>query len=162
MADGRNFASIVANIQYKLVYRDYHYIFKRPKAMKLKYIILYVESVTKTIHFYNEAFGFATKFIHDAEDYGEIDTGDTVLAFSSLKLMTELGKNPAQPIANNPVFEIAFETPDVKSSLDHAVSCGANLVQAPIKQPWGQTTAYVSDINGFLIEICTAVGEPAS
>jgi len=125
--------------------------------MKLKYIILYVENVTETMRFYNEAFEFSTKFIHEAQDYGELYTGNTTLAFSSLKLMAELGKNPAKPIANNPVFEIAFETDDVEKKVNHAVSCGATLVQAPKTQDWGQTTAYVSDKNGFLIEICTAV-----
>ena len=24
--------------------------------------------------------------------------------------------------------------------------------------PWGQTIAYVADINGFLLELCTPVG----
>jgi len=127
--------------------------------MKLKYIILYVDNVADTIQFYNEAFGFNTRFIHDAQDYGELNTGDTLLAFSSLKLMAELGKNPAKALAHNPVFEIAFETDDVKAKIDHAISCGATLVQEPRQQPWGQTTAYVSDRNGFLIEICTAVSE---
>jgi len=127
--------------------------------MKLKYIILYVEDVEKTMLFYNEAFGFATQFIHEAKDYGELNTGSTTLAFSSLKLMSELGKNPAKPNAGNPVFEIAIETDDVDAKTDHAISCGATLVQAPKQQPWGQTIAYVSDKNGFLIEICTAVAK---
>jgi len=125
--------------------------------MKLKYIIFYVENVTETIHFYNEAFGFTTKFVHDGKDYGELNTGDTILAFSSLQLMADLGKNPGKPTASNPVFEIAIETDDVESKINQAVSAGATLVQAPEQKPWGQTTAYVSDKNGFLIEICTAV-----
>jgi len=126
--------------------------------MNLKYIILYVENVPETMQFYNEAFGFTTKFIHEANDYGELDTGSTILAFSTLKLMQELGKNPAKASASNPVFEIALETDDVESKIKHAISCGAVLVQEPKQQPWGQTTAYVSDKNGFLIEICTPVG----
>jgi len=125
--------------------------------MKLRYIILYVENVTETMHFYNEAFGFTTKFIHDGKDYGELNTGDTILAFSSLELMEDLGKNPAKPSASNPVFEIAIETDDVESKINQAIGCGASLVQAPEQKPWGQTTSYVSDKNGFLIEICTPV-----
>jgi len=125
--------------------------------MKLRYIILYVENVTETMRFYNEAFGLSTKFIHDGKDYGELSTGDTILAFSSLKLMAELGKNPSKSDASSPVFEIAFETDDVQLKTNHAIDCGATLVQEPEQKPWGQTTAYVSDKNGFLIEICTAV-----
>lgn len=61
--------------------------------MKLKYTILYVESVSATLDFYEKSFGFKTKFLHEAGDYGELDTGETTLSFSSLKLMKDLGKN---------------------------------------------------------------------
>lgn len=127
--------------------------------MILKYIILYVENVPATIKFYNDTFDFKTRFIHEAEDYGEIDTGTTTLAFSSLKLMGELGKNPSIANPDNPAFEIAFETNDVEKWLNQAVENGATLVQPVKEEQWGQTTAYVSDKNGFLIEICTPVGQ---
>ena len=126
--------------------------------MKLKYTILYVESVSATLDFYEKAFGFKTNFSHEAGDYGELDTGETTLSFSSLKLMQELGKNPQQPSASAPVFEIALETTDVSKWLNQAIICGATLVQDIKKEPWGQTTSYVSDINGFLVEICSPVG----
>ena len=125
--------------------------------MKLKYIILYVESVSATLKFYENAFGFKRKFMHEAGDYGELDTGGTTLSFSSLKLMSELGKNPQKPNSTAPVFEIAFETKDVSQSLHQAIDCGATLVQEVKQEPWGQTTSYVSDMNGFLIEICSPI-----
>ena len=125
--------------------------------MKFKYSILYVDSVPDTLKFYELAFGFKTRFLHEAGDYGELDSGDTTLSFSSLKLMRELGKNPAVAQPNNPVFELAFESDNVQASLQLAVEAGATLVQEPIVQPWGQTTSYVSDPNGFLIEICSPV-----
>lgn len=62
--------------------------------MKLKYTILYVESVSASLEFYKNAFGFEIKFLHEAGDYGELDTGDTTLSFTSLKLTSDLGKNP--------------------------------------------------------------------
>lgn len=125
--------------------------------MKLKYTILYVENVPETLKFYESAFGFKTRFLHEANDYGELDTGDTTLSFSSLKLMNELGKNPKQADATAPVFEIAFETQQVKQYLEQAISSGAKLIQDLKEEPWGQTTSYVSDPNGFLIEICSPV-----
>lgn len=125
--------------------------------MKLKYIILYVDSVASTLEFYEESFGFQTKFLHDAGDYGEVDTGDTVLAFSSLKLMSDLGKSPAIADPAAPVFEIAFETDNVTQWLAQAIAAGAQLIQPEKEEPWGQTTSYVSDPNGFLIEICSPV-----
>lgn len=125
--------------------------------MKLKYTILYVESVAETLDFYENSFGFKTKFLHEAGDYGELDTGDTTLSFSSVKLMQDLGKNPQKPSPSSPIFEIAFETDNVSKWLNQALKCGATLVQDAREEPWGQTTSYVSDPNGFLIEICSPV-----
>jgi len=127
--------------------------------MKFKYSILYVQSVAATLSFYEAAFGFKPRFLHEAGDYGELDTGDTVLAFSSLALMTDLGKNPAKADSSRPVFELAFETTEVKRWLDQSLSAGAKLVQDVEEKPWGQSTAYVSDMNGFLIEICSPVAQ---
>jgi len=31
-------------------------------------------------------------------------------------------------------------------------------VQPPVAKPWGQVVSYVRDVNGFLVELCTAVG----
>ena len=96
--------------------------------MKFKYTILYVKSVKETLEFYNHAFGFKTKFLHESEDYGELDTGETSLSFSSLELKRQLEKNPATADAKNPAFEIAFETDDVQSALKKALAAGAILV----------------------------------
>jgi uncharacterized glyoxalase superfamily protein PhnB len=125
--------------------------------MKLRYTILYVENVADTLAFYERAFGFKTRMLHESEDYGELDTGSTVLAFASLELMSTMGKSPAKADAKAPSFEIAFETDDVMTALDTAVQAGATLVQALRHEAWGQTTSYVSDVNGFLIEICSPV-----
>jgi predicted enzyme related to lactoylglutathione lyase len=128
--------------------------------MQFGYTILYVEDVPKTIAFYEAAFGLARRFVHEAGDYGELDTGATALAFSSLRLMTELGKNPQRASAQAPSFEIAFTTPDVAAAVERAVNAGARLVQAPQQMPWGQTVAYVADLNDALVELCTPVVPP--
>lgn len=126
--------------------------------MKLKYTIMYVEDVRKTLDFYTKAFGLSVKFLHESGDYGELETGTTSLAFSSTALMKKLGKEPGKPQPEKPVFEIAFETQDVRAKLAIALAAGAKLVQDVRDEPWGQTTAYVSDPNGYLVEICTPVG----
>ena len=125
--------------------------------MQLAYTILYVDDVRKSVEFYERAFDLRRKFIHDGGDYGELDTGGTVLAFSSRSLMRQLGKQPQPARRDAPCFEVAFTTADVPQALEQAVSSGAALVQAPAQMPWGQTTAYVADLDGFLIEICTPV-----
>jgi len=113
--------------------------------------------VSETLAFYESAFGLERKMLHESGDYGELFTGSTTLSFSSIKLLEQLGKNPAKPNPHAPSFEIAFETEDVKSALSKALAAGASLVQDVEDMPWGQTTAYVIDVNGFLVEICTPV-----
>jgi len=125
--------------------------------LKFKYTILYVNDVVETFNFYEKAFGLTRKMQHESGEYGELDTGSTILAFSSHKLMKELEKNPAKPNPKTPTFEIAFETDDVKTALSNALKAGAILVQDAADMPWGQTIAYVTENNGFLVEICTPV-----
>ncbi|MBX2885244.1 MAG: VOC family protein [Granulosicoccus sp.] len=125
--------------------------------MIFRYTILYVDDVAESLAFFSRAFGFEQLFLHEGGDYGELSTGDTKLAFSSTELMRQLGKNPLSADAAHPTFELAFETDDVASDLNRAIEAGATLVQDVREEPWGQTTSYVSDPNGYLIEICSKV-----
>lgn len=126
-------------------------------TMKFRYTILYVDDVAATLDFYTRAFGLERAFLHESGDYGELATGDTKLAFSSTALMRQLGKSPAPADPKAPVFEIALETDDVRGALDRALAAGATLVQDARDEPWGQTTSYVSDPNGYLVELCSPV-----
>ncbi len=125
--------------------------------MKLKYTILYVEDVPASLAFYEEAFGLTRGMLHESGDYGELATGNTKLAFSSLQLMRELGKSPGSAAEQRPSFELAFETEDVASALKLALAAGAKLVEEVEQMPWGQETCYVTDPDGFLVEICSPV-----
>ena len=126
--------------------------------IKFAYTILYVADVTKTIAFYENAFGLTRKFITPGNEYGELTTGDTTLSFAATTLAkTNLPEGfTASNIGNQPFgIEIAFATGDVKKVFANAVKAGATPVQEAKTKPWGQTVAYVRDIDGFLIEICT-------
>jgi uncharacterized glyoxalase superfamily protein PhnB len=125
--------------------------------MKLKYTILYVENVPETLAFYHAAFGAEQRMLHESGGYGELETGQTALAFASFELVASLGKNPTAPIPGSPSFEIAFETDDVPAAFDRAVAAGASPVSPPQSMPWGQVISYVTDGNGFLVEICSPV-----
>ncbi len=127
--------------------------------MKLGYTILYVDNVQRSLDFYAKAFGLAIKFLHESGGYGELDTGSTTLSFSSRQLMTELKKNPQPADHKAPCFEIALTTRDVPAAVTRAVAAGALLVQEAHDMPWGQTVAYVADLDGFLVEICTPMGD---
>lgn len=126
--------------------------------MQLGYTILYVPDVPATLKFYESAFGLATRFVHECGDYGELETGSTALAFVSHRQMQQLGKNPQAASPTAPCFEIALCTPDVPAALARAVAAGATPMRPVEVMPWGQTIAYVADINGFLVELCTPMG----
>lgn len=130
--------------------------------MKLGYIILYVPDVAASIAFYEKAFGWNCRFQNSegGNDYAELDTGATVLAFASEQLADShgTGYRKARPDEPAPAVEIAMVTDDVDASFQQAVAAGAKPVKEPAAQSWGQTVSYVRDPNGFLIEICTPVG----
>ena len=126
--------------------------------MQLGYTILYVEDVAASLAFYRAAFGLETRFLHESGDFGELETGSTALAFSSRRLMTQLGKHPARPDPAAPCSEIALVTPEVPAALTRALAARARLIQDVEHMPWGQTVAYVADPDGFLVEICSPVG----
>ncbi|SJZ82440.1 VOC family protein [Consotaella salsifontis] len=130
--------------------------------MIFRYTILYVDDVAGSLGFYERAFGLEKGFLHPSGDYGELSTGQTKLAFSSKALMRSLGKAAAKADAGAPVFEIAFETDDVSAALQAALAAGARLVQEVRREPWGQTTSYVSDPDGYLVEICSPIQLPSA
>jgi catechol 2,3-dioxygenase-like lactoylglutathione lyase family enzyme len=125
--------------------------------MQFGYTILYVDDVASTLDFYGKAFALPTRFLHESGTYGELETGATALAFASRTMLRELGKTPQPPVLAAPSCEIALVTDDVAAAVGRALEAGARLVQEPKAMPWGQTIAYVGDINDFLVEICTPV-----
>ena len=58
--------------------------------MKLGCTILYVGSVPQTIAFYERAFGLRRGMVTDTLDYGELQTGDTKLAFAANSFVKDL------------------------------------------------------------------------
>jgi lactoylglutathione lyase len=126
--------------------------------IQFKYTILYVQDVSKAIEFYENAFGFQRKFITPENDYGELDTGNTILSFASIALAKSNLKDgfTESSIMQKPFgIELAFTTTDVETSIKLALQAGAQIVEEPKTKPWGQVVAYIRDTNGFLIEICT-------
>jgi catechol 2,3-dioxygenase-like lactoylglutathione lyase family enzyme len=112
------------------------------------------------LNFFEQAFGIKIKFLHDSGDYGELDTGETTLAFASQRLgETNIDKallcahESKQPLG----FEVALITDDLAVSHRHAIECGGLEILAPTKKPWGQTVSYVQSPEGILIELCTAI-----
>ena len=126
--------------------------------VKLGYTILYVADVTKSIEFYETAFGFERKFITPENDYGELLTGETTISFASKELANSNLKNgfiESSPSAKPFGIELALVTDNVKIIIDKAVELGALVTEKPIQKPWGQTVGYIRDIDGFFFFLCT-------
>lgn len=127
--------------------------------MKLGYVILYVQDVPATVAFYEKAFGLQRRFLHESNTYAEMETGATALAFAVESLAKENGLTvrPNRVKEDAAAVEVALVTPDVQAAYERAVKAGAQAAQPPKQKPWGQTVAYVRDLDGVLVELCTPI-----
>ena len=129
--------------------------------MKLGYTIIYVPNVAASLAFFEKAFSLSRRFLHESSDYGELDTGETTLAFASLELGNMnfpaglvVASESSQPLG----IEIALVTPSVAEAHARALAAGAVELKAPETKPWGQVVSYVRCPDGTLVEICSPVG----
>lgn len=127
--------------------------------MHFGYTIVYVPDVAEAISFYESAFGLTRRFLSDEGGYGEMETGDTTLAFASNSNAEQFGFSIIlnDPKTNPPGIELALVTEDVDGSFKRATSAGCAPVTEPHRTDWGQTVSYVRDLNGVLVEICSPV-----
>jgi lactoylglutathione lyase len=128
--------------------------------MKLGYTIIYVPNVESSLRFFSQAFGLEQKFLHESGDYGELNTGETTLAFASHALGAMnfpeghiRASDSKQPLG----MEIALVTKDVHTAHKSALTHGAVELSAPVQKPWGQVVSYVRAPDGTLVELCTPI-----
>ena len=84
--------------------------------MKFGYTIVYVPDVAASLAFFERAFGLKRRFLHDSGTYGELETGDTTLAFAAHELghANFPGGHVAASESAKPLgVEIGLVTPDV-------------------------------------------------
>lgn len=127
--------------------------------MKLGYVIIYVPDVSIAADFYEAAFGLRRRFVHES-GYAEMETGGTALAFATEALAGSNGIAFRTNRAGDALaagVEIALVCDDVASAFARALEVGASEVRPPAEKPWGQTVAYVRDLNGILVELCSPV-----
>jgi lactoylglutathione lyase len=129
--------------------------------MQFRYSAIFVRDVPRTASFYERAFGFALRYIHPSNGYAELDTGTTLLAFvgeeflKGAKLIGQMRVRPNRPELDPIAAQVAFVTDDIERDWKRAVSAGAVVVTEPALKPWGQTTGYLRDPDGFIVEVCT-------
>lgn len=126
--------------------------------IRYAYTILYVQDIERAVKFYESAFGLKRKFISPDNNYGELQTDSTVLAFASFSLAhSNLKEGFLESRLTHQPFgvEIGFVTETIDETIKAAILAGGVLVESPKTKPWGQTVAYIRDLDGFLLEICT-------
>ncbi|MDP9371473.1 MAG: VOC family protein [Chloroflexota bacterium] len=134
--------------------------------MELGYAFGWVDDVTGTVEFYEQAFGLKRHFIQQNGDlglYAELETGETTLAIADTREARALfpdGFRANDPSQAPGAFQFTFVTPDVASAYEAALRAGATTYAEPRLQPWGQTIARVRDPNGVLVSIATPLGTP--
>ncbi|CAB5495132.1 VOC family protein [Bathymodiolus thermophilus thioautotrophic gill symbiont] len=124
------------------------------------YTINYVDEVDKALSFFEKAFDIKRRFLTDEKDYGELDTGATVLAFASHKLGQSnfSGGYVSATDSKKPLgTEIVLVTNEVQLIHENAIKNGAVELKAPEEKPWGQTVSYIRCPSGILIELCTPI-----
>ncbi|MBD9651178.1 VOC family protein [Ensifer sp. ENS09] len=128
-------------------------------TVRFGYTILYVPDVPATVSFYEAAFGLKRGFVHESNLYAEMQTGETALAFAS-ETMAELNGFAVRANRKGDLaagFEIALVCSVPQEAYEMAVSAGASPVKPPEEKPWGQVVGYVRDLNGCLVELCSAM-----
>jgi lactoylglutathione lyase len=134
---------------------------KERALMKFGYTIIYVPDVAASLSFFEAAFGLARRFLHESGTYGELNTGETTLAFASHELgdMNFPGGHIGAHDSAKPLgFEVAFVTSDVHSAHVAALAAGAQELASPQQKPWGQVVSYVRCPDGVLVELCSPMG----
>ena len=122
---------------------------------------LFVPDVPETVEFYQKAFGLALRYMHPSSGYAELDTGETLLAFvgesfiETTSLLGGLSYRPSRADAAAPAEFVALVSTDLEADWRRALAAGATIVKAPEPKPWGQTTGYLRDVNGVIVELCT-------
>jgi lactoylglutathione lyase len=128
--------------------------------MKFGYTIVYVPNVVESLTFFERAFGLSRRYLHESNTYGELETGETALAFAEDtpgESYFDGGHIAAHSAAKPLGISISLVTDDVPTAHQRALAEGAKELSPPADKPWGQTVSYVHCPDGTLVELCTPI-----
>jgi lactoylglutathione lyase len=124
--------------------RNARVVSKRP-AFREPFPILYVDDVARSIRFYTESLGFTVSYRWPAE-------GETAFAFLKLDPLG-IAVSQRRPEHEGRDFELCVYTDDADRAAEELRRAGADEVQPPQDEPWGERRMYVRDPDGNLVHI---------
>ncbi|KAJ8457851.1 hypothetical protein OPV22_030777 [Ensete ventricosum] len=130
------------------------------------YTVVYVKDVARSVAFYSDAFGYRVRRLDGSHRWGELESGQTTIAFTPLHQRetderTGAVRTPAREGERGPV-EVCFDYADVDAAYKRAVDRGAVPVSPPEVKEWGQKVGYVRDVDGIVVRLGSYVGDSAS
>ncbi|KAI6685661.1 hypothetical protein NL676_031574 [Syzygium grande] len=128
------------------------------------YTVVYVKDVAKSVAFYARAFGYNVRRIDESHRWGELESGQTTIAFTPLHQhetddLTGAVRTPESG-QDRPPVEVCFAYRDVDAAYKRAVESGAVPVSEPEEKEWGQKVGYVRDLDGIVIRMGSYVQAP--
>lgn len=132
-------------------------------AARIGYAIFWVTDASAAARFFEESFGFARKVEMKTAitPWIELDAGAGLslafAEFSEADVLFSAGyrRHAADeaPVAS----AIAVSTEDVDGAYARSIENGARSLQAPRKEPWGQTVARVRTPDGLVVSMATPI-----
>ncbi|XP_043697489.1 uncharacterized protein LOC122648320 [Telopea speciosissima] len=121
------------------------------------YTVVYVKDVAKSVEFYANAFGYTVRRLDGSHRWGELESGQTTIAFTPAHQHETDGRTGEVQTAGsgherNPV-EVCFAYSNVDEAFKRAVDNGAVPVSPPEEKEWGQKVGYVRDIDGLVVRL---------
>ncbi|XP_059430847.1 uncharacterized protein LOC132164360 [Corylus avellana] len=128
------------------------------------YTVVYVKDVAKSVAFYAKAFGHNVRRLDESHRWGELESGQTTIAFTPVHQHETDGLTGAVQIPESgnkrQPIEVCFAYADVDAAYKRAVESGAVPVSDPETKEWGQKVGYVRDIDGIVVRMGSHVNPP--
>lgn len=113
-------------------------------AASLARIVISVADLDRSLAFYGGVLGFGTTW-----------RGDEVVRLRSGDLEVLLHQRQTEP--SDRAIALSFAVDDVDSATDAAVLAGAEIIDLPDDQPWGERQSVLNDPDGHVVCLVKAL-----
>ena len=114
-------------------------------------VAIWVTSLDRSVPFYTQVLGLDVLTTIETQDVREVIVGAEQVG-SRLMLAERL--TAQQPVVPAGIWKVYVDTADLDDILQRARAAGAPLVDGPVHvERFGLTLAFVTDPDGYLIEI---------